>query len=181
MKTNSTLAVSLLSLLLFGFVAAAPLVCQGSGVADTGQFTVPDGTVVHLVLMDDLQGKKIKAGEQVHFLVRENLVVEHQILIRNGSIAVGHIALATKNGFVGKSGKLGIQIDSAVAVDGSEIHLRGGSEVVGGRQGAVTAAATAEYGPGALFIRGWDARIPVGTKLNAFVNGDQPVSIAPQP
>jgi hypothetical protein len=179
MKTNSTLAFSLLSLFFGGSIAAAPLLCQGSGGAASGRIMVPDRTVVHLVLMDELQGRKMKAGEQVHFLVREDLVVEHQILIRNGSIAVGHITLATKNGFVGKSGKLGIQIDSAIAVDGTEIRLRGGPEVGGGREGAVTAAATAEYGPGALFIRGWDARIPVGTKLNAFVDGNQPVSIAP--
>jgi hypothetical protein len=181
MKTASTPTFGLLSLLLIAFAASAPLECQGGGGVSPSKLTIPDGTVIHLVLMDDLQGKKMKAGEQVHFLVREDLIVEHQILIRNGSIALGHIALVTKNGFVGKSGKIGIQIDYAIAVDGSKIRLRGGPEVVGGRQGAVTAAATAEYGPGALFIRGWDARIPVGTKLNAFVDGDQPVSIAPNP
>jgi len=181
MKTSPTLAFSMLFLLFWGSIAAAPLVCQGSGGAASGKLTVPGGTVIHLVLMDDLQGRKMKVGEQVHFLVREDQVIDRQILIRNGSIAVGHIALATKNGFVGKSGKLGIQIDSAIAVDGTKIRLRGGPEVVGGREGAVTAAATAEYGPGALFIRGWDARIPVGTKLNAFVDGDQAVSIPPKP
>jgi hypothetical protein len=183
MKVDSVLPSSLFVLLIFcvaATVTAPSLECQRAESASRGKVKIPDGTVLHLVLMDDLQGKKMKAGDPVHFLVREDLVVERQTLVRTGSVAVGHIASATKNGFVGKSGKISIHIDFVNAADGTHIRLRGDPSVAGGRQGAVTAAATLEYGLGALFIRGWDARIPVGTMLNAFADGDQTVSLTPE-
>jgi hypothetical protein len=140
--------------------------------------TIPDGTMLHLVLMDDVQGKKMKVGDQVRFKVREDIVIEHQTLVRTGSEAIGHITLSNKNGFAGKSGKINIRVDFVNATDGTHIRLRGDPDIAGGRQRAVTAAAVAEYGPGALFIRGWDARIPVGTMLNAYVDGDMHLNMA---
>jgi hypothetical protein len=184
MKTTSTLMFNLLSLLLFGivaFVATPPLESQGEGGVFPSKLTIPDGTVIHLVLMDDLQGRKIKAGEQVHFQVREDLVLEHHTIIRTGSATVGHISLADKNGIAGKSGKMRIHIDSVVAVDGTVIRLRGDPEVVGGKNGRFAGARIAPDPVAAPFIHGWDAKLPVGTKLNAFVDGDQPLSIAPKP
>jgi hypothetical protein len=184
MKVASALLSGLLLLLIFCVtttVTAPSLECQGAVNASLGKVEVPDGTVLHLVLMDDLQGKKMKVGDQVHFKVREDMSIEHQILVRTGSLAMGHITLANKNGFAGKSGRINIHIDFVVATDGTHIRLRGDPDIGGGRQRAVTAAATAEYGPGALFMRGWDARIPVGTMLNAFIDGDQVVIVTPKP
>jgi hypothetical protein len=184
MKAAFMLPSRLFSLLLFCIVviATAPSAkCQGAEGASPVKITIPDGTMLHLVLMDDLQGKNLKAGDQVHFKVREDLVIEHQALVQTGSIAIGHITLINKNGFVGKSGKINIHIDFVNAADSTQIHLRGDPGIPGGNQRAVTAAATAYWGPAALFIRGWDARIPVGTMLNAYIDGDQTVSLAPTP
>jgi hypothetical protein len=184
MSAAFTQPYRLFSLLLFciaATVTAPSVICQGAGGAPPAKLTIPDGTVLHLVLMDDLQGKNLKAGDQVHFRVREDLLIEHQVLVHTGSIAIGHITLVNKNGFVGKSGKINIHIDFVNAVNSTQIRLRGDPGIPGGNQRAVTAAATAYYGPAALFIRGWDAKIPVGTMLNAFVDGDQTVSLAPLP
>jgi hypothetical protein len=184
MKAASTLPFSLVSLFLLSIaavVAVPSLECQGAGGDSSGKLTVTDGTVLHLVLMDDLQGKKMKAGDLVHFEVREDLVVERQILIRTGSVAIGHIALVDKNGIAGKSGKMRIHIDSVNAVDGTQVHLRGDPEVVGGKNGPFAGARIAPDPVAALFIHGWDAKIPVGTMLNAFADGDQPVLPTPKP
>jgi len=68
-------------------------------------------------------------------------------------------------------------VDYALAVNGSKIPLRGSPALKGGSNGAVTAAAVASYGPAALLMRGWDADIHKGTMLNAYVDGDQVVSV----
>lgn len=184
MKAASTLSSGLSSLLLFciAVIATAPSVnCQGAGGVSSGKLSIPDGTILHLVLMDDLQGKNMKAGDQVHFKVREDLNIEHQTLVQTGSIAIGHISLAEKNGALGKSGKMRIHIDTVNAVDGTEIRLRGDPEVVGGKNGHFAAARISPDPVAALFIHGWDAKIPVGTMLNAFIDGDQTVLLAPLP
>jgi hypothetical protein len=184
MKAASTLPFNLLSLLVFGIaaIATAPsLECQGAGDATPAKLTIPDGAVLHLVLMDDLQGKKMKVGDQVHFKVREDLVIKREIVVRTGSIALGSISLVDKNGMMGKSGKMRIHIDSVNATDGTPIHLRGDPEVVGGKNGPMAGARIAPDPVTVFFIHGWDARIPVGTMLNAFVDGDQPVAITPKP
>jgi hypothetical protein len=131
--------------------------------------------------MDDLQGKNVRESDQVRFKVREDLLIEHQTLIQTGSIAIGHISLAEKKGALGKSGRMRIHIDSVNAINGAQIRLRGEPEVVGGKNGHFAAARIAPDPVAALFIRGWDARIPVGTMLNAFIDGDQTVSLTPPP
>jgi hypothetical protein len=131
--------------------------------------------------MDDLQGKKMKVGDIVHFVVRADLVIEHQAVVRTGSAATGHISLDNKNGIAGKSGTLRIHIDTTSGIDGGTIHLRGEPEVAGGKNGVFAGARIAPVPIAALFIHGWDAKLPVGTKLNAFVDGEQQISIPPTP
>jgi hypothetical protein len=124
-----------------------------------------EGTPIHLVLMDDLQGKKLQVKQVVHFKVREDLVVESKVIVRTGSEAIGHIDSISKSGLLGKSGRLVLQFDSVQTVSGSKILLRGGAGVSGGKGGALTWESALWYGP--------DANLPVGTTINAYVNQDQ--------
>ena len=137
--------------------------------------TVPDGTPVHLYLMTDLNSKKNKPGDAVEFRVKDDVNVGESWVIRAGSSAVGHVVSVGHKGFVGRSGKLGLSIDYAVAADGTRIRLRGEPSVAGGNNRSVTAAATATWGPPALLMRGWDAELNKGTVMNAYVDGDQMV------
>ena len=70
-----------------------------------------DGTRIHLVLMDDLQGKKLQAKQKVHFKVREDLVVGSKLIVKTGTEAIGHIDSISKSGLLGKSGRLVLQLD----------------------------------------------------------------------
>lgn len=123
------------------------------------------GTPVHLVLMDDLQGKKLQAKQTVHFKVRENIVVGSKLIVKTGAEAIGHIESISKSGLLGKSGRLVLLFDYVEAVSGAKITLRGGAGVSGGKGGALTWESALWYGP--------DANLPVGTIINAFVNQDQ--------
>ena len=128
-----------------------------------------DGTPIHLVLMDDLQGKKLQAKQTVHFKVREDLVVSSKLIVKTGTEAIGHIESISKNGLLGKSGRLGLQFDYVATVSGAKLLLRGGAGVSGGKGGALTWESALWYGP--------DASMPVGTMINAFVSQDQRLSL----
>jgi pyruvate/2-oxoglutarate dehydrogenase complex dihydrolipoamide acyltransferase (E2) component len=139
--------------------------------------SIPDGTPIHLYLMDDLSSKKAKNGDSIRFKVREAVQVSGDEVISVGAPVIGHVGTVGHSSFAGHSGKLGLLIDYVVAVNGARISLRGVATVKGGSNGAVTAAATAYWGPPALLIRGWEADIRKGTMLNAYVNGDQTVAL----
>lgn len=143
--------------------------CQAGNADPPGAIILADGTPVHLVLMDDLQGKKLHAKQTVHFKARADLVVHSKIIVKTGADAVGHIETVSKSGLLGRSGRLVLLFDSVDAVDGSRIALRGGAGVNGGKGGALTWESALWYGP--------DANLPVGTVINAYVNHDQRLSI----
>ncbi len=127
-----------------------------------------DGTLIHLLLMDDLQGKDVRAKQVVHFRVREDLVVESKLVVKTGTKAIGHIESISKSGLLGKSGRLVLQFDS-VTVTGARLPLRGGFGVGGGKGGALTWESALWYGP--------NANLPVGTVINAYVSQDQRVAL----
>ncbi|MGA3069781.1 MAG: hypothetical protein ABSD43_06145 [Terracidiphilus sp.] len=124
-----------------------------------------DGTPIHLVLMDDLQGKALLVKQTVHFKVRQDLVAGSKIIVRTGAEAIGHIESISKSGLLGKSGRLVLQFDYVETVSGAKILLRGGAGVSGGKGGALTWESALWYGP--------NASLPVGTIINAYVNQDQ--------
>lgn len=160
-----------------GLVALATLVGlaqahAGSQATENEQPSVillADGTPIHLVLMDDLQGKKLQLEQTVHFKVREDLVVGSKLVVKTGTEAIGHIESISKNGLLGKSGRLVLQFDYVQAVSGMKISLRGGAGVSGGKGGALTWESALWYGP--------DANLPVGTTINAFVSKDQRIQV----
>jgi hypothetical protein len=128
---------------------------------------LPDGTPIHLVLMDDLQGKKLLVKQTVHFKVRQDLVVDSKVAVRTGAEAIGHIESVSKSGLLGKSGRLVLMFDYVETVSGVRIPLRGGAGVSGGKGGALTWESALWYGP--------DASMPVGTVINAYVSQNQRV------
>lgn len=115
--------------------------------------------------MDDLQGKKLKVKQTVHFQVREDLFVDSKLVIRTGAEAIGHVESISKSGLLGKSGRLVLQFDYARSTTGARIAIRGSAGVGGGKGGALTWESAMWYGP--------DASLPVGTTINAYVDQDQ--------
>ena len=165
--TRAGFAIRLWVLALTIVVALAP-VCA---LSQTGEHEKADavllagGTPIHLLLMDDLQGKKLQVRQTVHFKVREDLVIGSKVIVKTGTEAIGHVDSISKNGLLGKSGRLVVQFDYVNAVSGAKIPLRDGAGISGGKGGALTWESALWYGP--------DASMPVGTKINAYVDKDQ--------
>jgi hypothetical protein len=157
--------------MLGALIALAPILLRSQARqederADT--VLLADGTPIHLVLMDDLQGKELRLKQTVHFKVREDLVVGSKLIVKTGTEAIGHIESVSKSGLLGKSGRLVLQFDYVATVSGAKLVLRGGAGVSGGKGGALTWESALWYGP--------NANLPVGTVLNAYVNQDQRIT-----
>ena len=172
MRTRSARSTTCLGLVLLGaLIALAPVLLWSQAKEDEKADTVllADGTPIHLVLMDDLQGKELRLKQTVHFKVREDLVVGSKLIVKTGTEAIGHIESISKSGLLGKSGRLVLLFDYVATVSGAKLLLRGGAGVSGGKGGALTWESALWYGP--------DASMPVGTMINAYVNQDQRIPV----
>ncbi|MGA2987723.1 MAG: hypothetical protein ABSG32_28370 [Terriglobia bacterium] len=172
MKTRRVRFTISLGLVACGILVCLTPVCVCSQATEdekAGTVLLPEGTPIHLVLMDDLQGKDLQIKQTVHFKVREDLVVGSKILVKTGTEAIGHIESVSKSGLLGKSGRLVLQFDYVETVSGTKIMLRGGAGVSGGKGGALTGLSAMWYGP--------NANLPVGTMINAYVIHDQQIPV----
>jgi hypothetical protein len=169
MRTHSTTFLGLVSLVALIPLAPVLLWSQVKENEKTDTTLLADGTPIHLVLMDDLQGKELRAKQTVHFKVRQDLVVGSKLIVKMGTEAIGHIESISKSGLLGKSGRLVLQFDYVTTVAGEKLLLRGGVGVSGGKGGALTGVSALWYGP--------NANLPVGTVLNAYLNQDQRITV----
>ena len=168
-RARSTTCLALVA--LRALIALSPVLLWSQAREDEKADTVllADGTPIHLVLMDDLQGKELRLKQTVHFKVREDLVVGSKLIVKTGTEAIGHIDSISKSGLLGKSGRLVLQFDYVATVSGAKLLLRGGAGVSGGKGGALTWESALWYGP--------NANLPVGTVINAYVNQDQRITV----
>lgn len=148
-------------------------------VAEPLAFGLQDGTPIKLRLARNLSSADAKTGETVDFEILEDVKIDDLIIIPRGGIAIGTVTRAKPKGRMGKAGKLDITIDFARTVTGEKIALRAVKETSGkGSTGAMTGAIVASsilFFPAApffLFMKGKDTKIPKGTEIAAYVNGD---------
>lgn len=159
--------------LLTGMMSVAAMVAM-SGAAFAQSMTLPEGTPVHLQTRDDLSSKDARKGDKVELTVAEPVVVNGVTVIPAGAPATGEISRARDNGLLGRSGKLEIDVRQ-VSADGRIVPLRGQQNAKGkaGTIGAVGAGVV--FLPLAIVVKGKEAKIPAGTKVDVYV--DQPVQL----
>jgi hypothetical protein len=116
----------------------------------------------------------------VQLSVTENVRVGDAIVIRQGAVVQGRIALATAKRRMGRTGKLDFSIEKVRAADGEFIPLRytmqkreGGSHAVS--TGVMTAGAAVLFWPAAPFFllrTGKDVTINQGLVFEVFTDQD---------
>ena len=142
-------------------------------------FGLQDGTPLKLRINRNMSSADAKTGEMIDFEVLEDVKVGEIVVIPHGSNALGTVIRGKPKGRMGKGGKLDINIDSVRTVTGEKIALRAIKETKGYNSAApMTVAIVATsilFFPAApffLFMKGKDIRIPKGTEITAYVNGD---------
>lgn len=124
-----------------------------------------EGTPIKVIVTSEISSKDAKPNDPVNFTVTEDIAVGGQVVLRLGTTAVGSVVNAEKRGYLGKSGKLAIQVESTQTVDGTPLKLRAAK----GNEGEDGLTTLNFISPFFLFKRGGDAKIEAGTPLTVYV------------
>jgi hypothetical protein len=165
--------------------AGSPRSPQTSDESETKpamSFGLEDGTVVKLRLVRDLFSSQVEDEEMIDFEVIEDVKVDGVIVIARGAKAEGTIVEAKAARRMGRSGRIGVRLDWAHMVSGKRAPIRAisarsnGSRVGGvARDMTVAAAFFFPAAPFFLLKKGKEMKIPKGTLMTAFIDGDVPL------
>ena len=129
---------------------------------------VAEGTAVKVLTTSEITSKKAKPNDPVGFTVDEDVVINGQVVVRKGTEAVGSVVNAEKGGYMGKSGKLAVQVESTKTVDGQPLKLRAAK----GKEGEDNTTSTmvlSFISPVFLFKKGGEAKVAPGTPITVYV------------
>jgi hypothetical protein len=149
---------------------------------------LPDGTRISVRVMQQLTSATLKDNDPISFSVVEDVVVDGQVVIKQGTPVRGAVVDAEAKRRMGRAGKLLYTVNETKAVDRSVIRLRAVQDTHGDSNvtsTAVTTTAVAVFVPVAapffLLRKGKDIVVPEGTRLDAFVDGDHTVAAPAEP
>jgi hypothetical protein len=150
------------------------------------EIVLPEGAALNVVTAQEINSKDAKPNDPVSFTVAEDLTVNGQVIVRKGTAALGSVINAEKGGYLGKSGKLGVQVESTQTVDGQPLKLRAakGKE---GNDKTNSVIALSMISGFFLLIKGGEAKIAAATPVTVYVavekhfrvDGGSLVAVAP--
>ena len=144
-----------------------PATTRGSGQ----MLYVPMGTGLTLLSRTQVSTKDSKAGDRIYFTVAETLSYRGQVVIPAGAVAVGEVARSDRNGYLGKKGKIDVNL-LYVETPNGPVRLSGGAKNEG-TSGLIPSVVTiALVSPLGYFIHGTSAHIPFGTPIKAYLGED---------
>ncbi len=142
-------------------------------------FGLPDGTPVKLRISRNLSSADAKTGETVDFEVLEDIKIGETVIVPRGGIALGTVTRGKPKDRLGRGGKLDITIDYVRTRLNDKIALRAvketkGSNSTGAMTGAIVASSILFFpaAPFFLLLKGKDIKIPKGTEVTSYVNGN---------
>jgi len=166
MRSTLFRTVSLTAMVALSTITFAPV--GRARVQDPApEIVLPEGTPIGVVTAQEVTSKAAKPNDPVNFTVNEDLVINGQVVVRKGTPAIGSVINAEKGGYLGKSGKLGIQVESTQTVDGQPLKLRAakGKE---GKDKTDSTVALSLIVPFFLLKKGGDASIAAGTAVTVY-------------
>ena len=160
--------------------SAAPKDSAVQSSSPSQKLLVKDATPIKLKLKRGVYSQYAKIGDEVEYLVDEELIVNGKIIVPEGAIVKGKVVSAEHKRTMGRGGKIDISADSVSLFNSQSIPLRAFQTARGGGQGLdmsgeMLAAAALTLGVGApfvLFKHGKDIEIRQGSSFTAYVNGD---------
>jgi hypothetical protein len=130
-------------------------------------------------LTDHLSSATATNGDPVNFSVLEDVIVNGEVVVKQGTLVRGAIVEAAAKRRMGRAGRLSYSVNETKGVDEGIIRLRAVQDSKGNSKvtsTAVTAAAVAVFVPVAapfvLLRKGSDIVIPEGARMDAFVDGE---------
>ncbi len=138
----------------------------------------PMGTALQLTTRTELNTKDNHAGDRFYLEVAEPLVYRGQVVVPVGSIAVGEVMRAERNGHFGKRGDLEIRLNYVQTPSGP-IRLSGRMARKGYGQGLLAIGGGVVVAWPMLFIHGTSGRLPAETAVTAYLADDLRFTLQP--
>lgn len=133
------------------------------------RYYLPMGTPLKLQTMTPLSTKDSKPGDRVRLEVVEDVSFRGSTVVPVGTPVIGEVAMAQRNGHVGKKGKLEIRLISIEMPDGP-VRLSGNVYDEGKSQTALSVGTMLLVSPlGGFLIHGTSANIPAETPVTAYI------------
>lgn len=152
---------------------------QFAAPASAAARRLPDGTRIAVRTMEPLSSATVKDNDPVSFAVLEDVVVDGEVVIKQGTPVRGTIVDAEAKRRMGRAGKLQYTVNETKAVDRSVIRLRALQDRRGDSNVTSTTVTTVAVGvfvpvaaPFFLLRKGHDIVVPEGTRIDTFVDGD---------
>ena len=165
MYPQNRIIICLITVVLFLVVPVATLV---AGQDPTQEVVLGEGTPINVVTVQEITSKEAKPGDNVNFTVNDDVVINGHVVVRKGTTAVGSVITAQKGGYMGKSGKLAIQVEYTQTVDDQRVKLRAAQ----GRDGddkTNSTFALSMISPFFLFRKGGEAKVAAGTPVTVYL------------
>lgn len=155
-------------------LAVSPL---SESVSQASEVTLPDGTEFEILTTEEITSKTATEGDPLTFKVAEDVKVNGQVVIAKDTIVKGSVSNAEKSGRMGKSGKLGIRVESTTTVDSQKLRLRASKGKEGDDKTGTVIALSLLVSPLFLLKRGKDAKIKPGTKLKVYTDEEKKIQV----
>ena len=94
--------------------------------------TLLDGSPIKLKLDETISSEKQTVGEQIPFVVVDDVVVMGTTIIPKSTPALATVTVAEPKKRMGRGGKLDVNIDSTRLIDGEKVQLRAVQDNKGG-------------------------------------------------
>jgi hypothetical protein len=133
-----------------------------SAPSNPSEFTLRNGTPIHLKLGKTISSATAHVGDAVDLQVAEEVIVDGLAVIPRGAAATGLVKEVEPRKRLGHSGKLAFSIDSVRLKDDEKAAVRSFQESSGGNNSA----------GGILPGSGKDVVFTQGTEFTAYVDGD---------
>jgi len=163
--------------LALGSLATANSARVTQNETQAAEVTIPDGTEFEVLTVDEISSKTNTEGDPLTFKVAEDVKIGGQVVIAKDTIVKGTVSSAEKSGHMGKSGKLGIRVESTLAVDGQKVRLRASKGKEGDDKTGSVIALTILVSPLFLLKHGKDAKIKPGTKIKVYTDEETKVKM----
>lgn len=142
---------------------------NGPPFALTKRYYLPIGTPLKLQTTTTLSTKVSKPGDRVHLKVVEDVSFRGTVVVPVGTLVIGEVSRAQRNGHVGKKGKLEVRLVSVEMPDGP-VRLSGTTYDEGKSQTALSVGTMLFVSAlGGFLIHGTSASIPAETSVTAYI------------
>lgn len=167
--------------------APAAQAAPADTTAPAASVSVPGGTPVKVMLIEQVASNTAHAGDKIHFKAVEDVTVDGWVVVGHDAVGEGSVVSAESAGGNGHPGKIQLQFDWIYGTDGLKIKLSDVATNANGdaAKGAASTAAIASYlvlGPLGLFAHNWvhgkDVVVKTDQKIPIYIA--QTVHVTPK-